>query len=134
MKGVRGFLCCAASIALTACVAAGCSGAKNDEQAYYTPQGPGYVIELRGRRYFLAHDPLSALRRKTYEATYQLVVPRIEGTIDGSEIPRRPGYLRYSGTIEIAGGRMTIKLAYRNDDDTRLDPFTWNGTYRLRPK
>ena len=124
----------AAVVTFAALAAASCHGAKNYEQASYSKQGSGYLIELKGRRYLAAHDPLSAIRGRTYEETYQIEVPRIDGRIDGSEIPVSPGRLKYSGSIEIVQGRMTVRLAYRNTDDTRRDPLSWNGTYALAPK
>jgi hypothetical protein len=43
-------------------IASACSGAGNDEQAYFDKPGQSYLVELRGRRRLMAHDPVSAIR------------------------------------------------------------------------
>ena len=75
-----------AVVALSVASTTSCSGAKNYEQAYFSKHGSGYLVELKGKRYLLAHDPVSAILGKTSEETYEIEIPRIDGTIDGSEI------------------------------------------------
>ena len=76
----------------------------------------------------MAHDPVSAVRGQTYEETLTIELPRIEGVIEGAEIPVRPGYLRYVGRVVIANGKMKVDLYY---DDNNKVPLLWNGEYTL---
>jgi hypothetical protein len=114
-----------------AALASACSRTGNDERAYYTKHGATYFVEMKGRRRLLAHDPFSALRGRTYEETLTLELPRIEGAIDGAEIPVRPGYLRYTGRVVITKAKMKVELYY---DDNTKHPLPWNGEYTLVQK
>jgi hypothetical protein len=125
---------CIAVVALSVVSTASCSGAKNYEQAYFSKHGSGYLVELKGKRYLLAHDPVSAILGKTSEETYEIEIPRIDGTIDGSEIRVEPGSHKFNGSILIYQNRMTVNLALPNTDAKRPDPLSWNGRYRLSPK
>jgi len=58
----------------------------------------------------MAHDPVSAIRGRTYEETLTIELPRIEGVIDGAEIPVRSGYLPYAGRIVITARKMKVEL------------------------
>jgi len=98
----------------------------NHERAYFTQDGQIYRVELRGRRFPLVHDPLSLVLASTYEETFTLELPRIEGVIEGTEIHR--GYV---GRVVIANGRMTVDL-YQLDEGTRR-PLSWNDEYALLP-
>lgn len=111
-----------------------CSGPRNEEHAYYVTDGPSYRVELKGQRRHMAHDPVSAIRGRTYEETLTIELPRIEGVIDGAEIPVRPGALRYTGRVVITGGRMKIDLYYDSTDVTTKVPLLWNGEYILLQK
>ena len=79
----------------------------------------------------MAHDPVSAVRGRTYEETLTIELPKIEGVIEGAEIPVRPGSLRYAGRVVITGGKMTVDLYYDNRDDKTKVPLRWNGEYTL---
>lgn len=116
---------CAATLALA------CSRAGNNERAVFTRHGDRYSIEMKGRRYLMAHDPISFLRGRTYEETLTMDVPRIEGIIEGAEIPVSPGKLRYVGRVAITSRRMKVDLYYDHPD---RDPLPWNGEYTLVPK
>ena len=111
-----------------AALAPACSRAGNYERAYYARHGATYFVEMKGRRRRLAHDPLSALRGRTYEETLTLELPRIEGAIDGAEIPARPGHLGYTGRVVITKVKMRVELYY---DDNTKHPLPWNGDYTL---
>ena len=111
-----------------AALASACSRTGNYESAYYVRHGATYFVEMKGRRRLLAHDPLSALRGRTYEETLTLELPRIEGAIDGAEIPAAPGYLGYTGRVVITKAKMKVELYY--DDDSK-HPLPWNGEYTL---
>jgi hypothetical protein len=80
-----------------------CSRASNDEHAYFAKHGSSYLVELKGQRLLLAHDPVSAIRGRTYEETLTIELPRIEGVIDGAEIPVGPGSVSYVGRVVIKG-------------------------------
>jgi hypothetical protein len=86
-------------VALAVASTTTCSGAKNYEQAYFSKHGSVYLVELKGKRYLLAHDPVSAILGKTSEETFEIEIPRIDGTIDGSEIRVERGCYKYSGSI-----------------------------------
>jgi hypothetical protein len=111
-----------------------CSRAGNDEHAYFTKNGATYLVEMKGRRRLLAHDPASAVRGGTYEDTLTIEVPRIEGIIEGAEIPVRPGKLRYVGRVVITTGKMKVDLYYDDRDDRTKVPLPWNGEYTLVQK
>jgi hypothetical protein len=116
------------AIAVVACVASAttsCSGARNYEQAYFSPQRSGYLIELKGKRHRLVHDPVSLIVGNSYDETHELVLPRLEGTIEGREIP----HFRYSGSIVISDKKMNVALTYGDSGEMS----SWNGTYVLSP-
>jgi hypothetical protein len=110
---------------------AACSGAGNYEHAYFNKHGASYLVEMKGRRRLMAHDPVSAVQRRTYEEALTIELPRIEGVIEGAEIPVRPGYLRYAGRVAITGAKMKVDLYYDNPDENTKVPLTWNGDYIL---
>ena len=111
-----------------------CSATGNDERAYFAKHGPSYLVELKGRRRVMAHDPVSAIRGRTYEETLTMELPRIEGVIEGAEIPVKRGYLRYAGRVVITKGKMRVDLYYDNRDDKTQVPLLWNGEYTLVQK
>ena len=117
-----------------AALAPACSGVGNDEHAYYVRHGPGYLVEMKGRRRLMAHDPISAIRGRTYEETLTIGLPRIEGVVEGAEIPARPGYLRYAGRVVITRGKMKVDLYYDDRGDESKVPLPWNGEYTLAEK
>jgi hypothetical protein len=78
----------------------------------------------------MAHDPVSAIRGRTYEETLTIELPRIEGVIDGAEIPVRSGYLPYAGRIVITDRKMKVDLYYNGDGGTKV-ALLWNGEYML---
>jgi hypothetical protein len=107
-----------------------CSRTGNDERAYFVKRGTTYVVEMRGRRRLLSHDPLSAIRGRTYEETLTIELPRIEGVIEGAEIPVRSGYLRYAGRVAITNRKMKVDLSYQGEANARV-ALLWNGDYTL---
>ena len=111
-----------------------CSGTGNDEHAYFAKHGPSYLVELKARRRLMAHDPVSAVRGRTYEETLTIELPRIEGVIEGTEIRVRSGSLRYAGRVLIAGRKMKVDLYYDNPDEDTKVPLLWNGEYTLVQK
>ena len=109
----------------------GCGRTSNHERAYFTKAGSKYLIEMKGDRRRMAHDPWSAIVNGTYEETLTLELPRIEGVIQGSEIPAPPRKLGYTGTVSITGNKMKVDLRYDGSDRQSLD---WNGEYTLVPR
>ena len=109
-------------------------GTSNDEHAYFSKHGASYLVELKGRRRLMAHDPVSAIRGRTYEETLTIELPRIEGVIEGADIPVKPGFLRYTGRIVITGHKMKVDLYYDNRDENTKVGLLWNGEYTLVPK
>ncbi len=108
-----------------------CSTTGNYDRAYFDKHGASYLVEMKGTRRLMAHDPFSAIRGRTYEDTLTIEIPRIEGVIEGSEIPVMPGKLRYGGRIVITKGKMRVDLYYDDRDDNTKVPLLWNGRYTL---
>jgi hypothetical protein len=115
-------------------MATACSRVGNEERAYFQKQGATYLVELKGTRRLMAHDPFSAVRGSTYEETLTMELPRIEGVIEGSEIPVMPGKLRYAGRVVITKGKMKVDLYYDDRDSQTKVPLLWNGDYTLVQK
>lgn len=111
-----------------------CSGTGNDEHAYFAKHGSSYLVELKGRRRLMAHDPVSAVRGRTYEETLTIELPRFEGVIEGAEIPVRRGSLPYAGRVVITRGKMKVDLYYDDRDSNTKVPLLWNGEYALVQK
>ena len=124
------YYCALFGIALLALLA-GCARTGNHERAYFTKTGSKYLIEMKGDRRRMAHDPLSAIFNGTYEETLTIEVPRIEGVIQGSEVIPPPRMLGYTGTIEIKKDKMKVNLSY---DGSEGHSLLWNGEYTLIPK
>jgi hypothetical protein len=131
MTGRGSVACIAVSLAL---LVLACSRASNNENAYVTKQGAGYLVEMKGQRLLMAHDPISWIRGRTSEDTLTLELPRTDGVVEGREIPVKPDTLRYTGRVVLSNGRMTVDLHYVNRDGTTEAPLPWNGRYKLVPK
>lgn len=108
-----------------------CSRVGNYEHAYFKQHGTTYLVELKGKRRLMAHDPISALRGHTYEETLTMQLPRIQGEVQGSEIPVPPDKLRYTGRIVLTNGKMKVELFYGNPDSSTRVALPWNGDYTL---
>lgn len=108
-----------------------CSSVGNNERAYFAKQDRSYLVELKGTRRLMAHDPISGLRGRTYEETLTLQLPRIEGAIEGSEIPVTAGKLRYTGQLVITKNKMKLDLYYDDPGASVRRPLPWNGEYTL---
>jgi hypothetical protein len=112
-----------------ATLAAACWGRhaeSNDDRAYLASDGPIYRVEMKGWRFPLVHDPVSFLLGRTRETTLTMELPRIEGVIDGREIPVGPDKVRYVGQVVITNRKMKVDLYYK---DRR--PLLWNDEYTL---
>lgn len=131
MPKLRRYLLIAACVALPIAVLWQRHAEGNDERAYFARVGQIYRVELTGWRFPLVHDPLSLLLERTRRDTVTLELPRIEGAIEGTEIPVGPDKLRYVGRILITGRNMNVDLYY-GDDQRR--PLPWNGKYTLVPQ
>jgi hypothetical protein len=95
--------------------------------------GEYYEIELKRTELLMVHDPFSLILAETYDETFILKSPRINGTVDGTEIPRRnEGYFRYHGKIEFKEpNKMIVDLYYENTDKNTKDPTGWSSEYEL---
>jgi hypothetical protein len=100
----------------------------NDGRACFVAEGHIYRVELTGWRFPLVHDPVSLLLERTRRATLTIELPRIEGVIDGGEIPVGADKLRYVGRVVITNRKMQVDLYY---GDRR--PLSWNDDYTLVP-
>jgi hypothetical protein len=128
---MRPWLIAPAFVLLLAALLTACSRTRNYEHAYFSRQGSSYLVELKGTRRLMAHDPISALLGRTYEETLTMKLPRIEGEIDGTEIPVPPDKLSYTGRVVITSGKMKVDLRYDGSDRAAL---LWNGNYTLVPQ
>ena len=118
-----------------ATLAAACWGRyaeTNEQRAYFARDGHVYRVEMKGWRFPLVHDPLSLLVERTRQVTLTMELPRIEGVIDGSEIPVAPDRLRYVGRVVITKRKMEVDLYYDSPDERR--PLPWNDNYTLVQK
>jgi hypothetical protein len=111
-----------------------CSRVGNDDRAYFSRQGRSYFVEMKGTRRKMAHDPISGLRGETYEETLIMQLPRIEGVIEGSEIPVPRDKLSYTGQVSITKYQMEVKLYYDEKNVMTKAPLPWNGEYTLIEK
>lgn len=105
------------------------SKAENFKDASVAKVGNQYAVTLKGTRVLMAHDPVSMLIGGTYIDTETFQVPRIEGVVEGKEIPVEAGHVNYIGRIEFSGTRMKVELYY--DYDKNIEPVFWNGEYNL---
>ena len=103
----------------------------NDDRAYFAKDGHSYRVEIKGWRFPLVHDPLSLVLDRTYEETFTMELPRIDGIIDGPEIPVRPGKLGYVGSIVITRGKMKLDLYYDDASEGTRRALAWNDEYTL---
>lgn len=53
-----------------------CSQPYNYEDAALNQQGSIYVLEVKGQRRYMSHDPISGLFSGTYETGHQYRIPR----------------------------------------------------------
>lgn len=111
-----------------------CSRVGNYERAYFSRQGRSYFVEMKGTRRRMAHDPISFIRGETYEETLIMQLPRIEGVIEGTEIPVPKDKLGYTGQVSITKDRMEVNLYYDNKSEMTKAPLPWNGEYTLVEK
>jgi hypothetical protein len=102
----------------------------NDERAYFVRDAHSYRVEMKGWRFPLVHDPISLLLERTHEETLTLELPRIDGVIEGTEIPVTTGKLRYVGRVLITERKMKVDLYY-DDDERPRRPLAWNDEYTL---
>lgn len=126
MRTLRLAACLLAVVALS-----GCHHGQNYKDARVVQSSERYIVTLSGKRVQMAHGPISAIRGKKSEAHLVLDLPRRSGVIRGDEIPTKPGFYKYLGTVEITGDRMSVNLFYDNTDDGIRDPLSWNGDYVL---
>ena len=75
--------------------------------------------------------PLDVIFPKTFPDSMQYIIPRDEGVVTGEELPHDSCCYDATGKILIAGKHITIDLYFKNTDERRLDPGTWNGQYDL---
>jgi hypothetical protein len=113
---------------LTFCFFLFSTPATNYKTAFIEQQKQFYKVTVKGKRVLMAHDPVSALLRKTYEDSIVFIVPRNHGIIQGDEIQVLPDSFKPIGAITIQERQMTIKLYY---DDKETEPNSWNGKFTL---
>jgi hypothetical protein len=107
------------------------SPATNYKTAYIEKEQESYKVIVKGKREYMAHDPVSMFLRKTYEDSIQYILPRSEGVIKGQELPTKKGYYKLVGNIIIKDEQLKINLYSDNYDKKNLDVNPWNGNYNL---
>jgi hypothetical protein len=110
----------------------GCAKNYNNEVATYKAVGSRYVLTVTGMRGNMAHDPISLLFRGSHEASQSFDIPRISGTVKGSEIITPKGYYGFLGQINFSGENVTMQLLINNYDDNTQPELNWNGKYVLK--
>ena len=108
-----------------------CSTVGNDERAYFARHGSNYLVEMKGTRRKMAHDPISLIRGRTYEETLIMQLPRIVGVINGTEIPVPKDKLSYTSQVSITKDKMEVTLYYDDKNEMIKRPLLWNGEYTL---
>ena len=103
----------------------------NYKTAYIETKQQGFKVTVKGKRLYMVHDPISMFFKKTYVDSGQFIIPRSQGVIKGEELPNKPGYYKFMGTITIKNNQLEINLRADNYDDKTLDADTWNGKYDL---
>ena len=88
----------------------------------------GFKITVRGRRVLMAHDPVSAILRRTYEDSTSFILPRLSGKFEEENIKGLSKKYWQAGSISIDQNHMIIELFY---DSGQNDPDSWNGRYDL---
>ena len=134
MPAMRRILFGGLCVAMLAAACWGKYAETNDDRAYFASDGPVYRVEMKGWRFPLVHDPVSLLLSRTREETLTMELPRIEGVIDGAEIPVESGMLRYVGRVVITNRKMTVDLYYDDRGESTKRPLPWNDDYTLVPK
>lgn len=81
----------------------------------------------------MAHDPISLLFSGTSDINEIIDVPRVTGSVQGSEITERNGYIPYKGEMTFTGQIVNIKLSYlyERGESSEIRPSQWNGKYKL---
>ena len=93
-----------------------------------------YKVTVSGKRSLMVHDLISVFERKTYTESFDFIVPRAEGIINGEEIPTEPGFYKLKGTMTFEKDHLIIDMFADNYDDKTKDPLSWNGNYKLQWK
>jgi hypothetical protein len=102
---------------------------KNYKTAYIEKQQTSFKVTVKGKRVLMAHDPVTALLRQTYDDSLSFLIPRQDGIIQSSEIKLSQDRYKPTGSIFIDKEKMYIKLYY---DTKKSDPDSWNGEYNLQ--
>jgi hypothetical protein len=100
----------------------------NNPSATIEKYNDQYTVTVIGKRLLMAHDPVSFLKRGTYQDTFKITIPRSQGVISGEEIAAQPGHYKMLGTITLENERLILDLHY---NDGAKDPLSWNGEYKL---
>ena len=110
----------------------GCNGCKEPENyktAYLKRTGQKFTITLKGRRALHPAGPFDI--GKTYEDSFQHIVPTDSGTIKVEDLPQDSCCYPRFGTINIQGNKLRINIYANDTDQKKIDTFSWNGEYDL---
>lgn len=105
----------------------------NYKNAFIEKEKDGFVITVLGKRELMVHDPISFLKRSTYEDSIKFEVRNSQGVMKGTEVLARATYFKFTkGDISIDQKSMKIDLFFINAYDKTLDALQWNGEYELK--
>ena len=104
----------------------------NNKTATIEKMENSYLVTVTGKRSYMVHDPISYLKRGTFLDSFEIIIPRAEGVINGQEIPRESGHYKILGKLTIVKEKMILDLYFDNTDDKIKDPLNWNGDYELQ--
>ena len=79
----------------------------------------------------MTHSIVRYIFKPLEEDSEEFQVPRITGTIEGSEIQHPPGTYEYGGTMEFHPPQLFINLHIVDTDRNINRPLNWNGRYQL---
>jgi len=109
---------------------AGCASVSNAPVAECHKRADGYVLTMHGVRNNMTHSIVMFLLKPTYEAKLELLVPKISGSVQGSEAVRLDDPTeRFSGSIDFSSGTVALSLLFGTVRPQI--PLDWNGRYQL---
>jgi len=103
---------------------------KNFKIAYVDKVDDSLVITVMGRRTLMVHDPISALKNKTYVDSAKFMIPKNKSFSGKNEVHAvGAGYPIVSGGIWLKNDTIRVDLQFNDYDHHQIYSTGWNGTY-----
>jgi hypothetical protein len=119
-----------ALLMLVALALSSCASVANFPAAECEKRPDGYALVMHGIRDNMTHSIVRFMLQPTYEAKLELLVPKISGQVDGSEVVHVVDPTeRFSGAIEFTKGAVVLSLLHGTVNSQI--PLDWNGRYQL---